>query len=152
MVFYDNLLVKTIHLYVNVAHVYTMDISEAHEGGKNSIVALSAFVTCFARLKLYDELYKLGDRVLYFDTDSITFLCTGKEGEYVPQLGDYLGEFTNELDHGTYIEEFVSSCPKNNDYKTNDGKSVCKVKGFSLKVAASEVLNLNTMVELVKKG
>jgi hypothetical protein len=87
---------------------------------------------------------------LYFDTDSKTYLVTNTPGEYIPELGDYLGKFTNEQDSGTYIEEFVSAGPKNYACRTNDGKRVCKVKGFSLKSAASEVLNFDSMVNIVK--
>ena len=38
---------------------------------------------------------KLGKRVLYHDTDSIIFSV--KDGEYVPPLGTYLGQLTDEL-------------------------------------------------------
>jgi len=43
-------------------------------------VAMAAFVTAQARLKLYDEIDKLEKRVLYFDTDSIIYVSTGAEG------------------------------------------------------------------------
>lgn len=36
-------------------------------------VFLAAFTTCYARLKLYEVLEQLQERVLYFDTDSIIF-------------------------------------------------------------------------------
>ena len=38
---------------------------------------------------------KLGKRVLYHDTDSIIFSV--KDGEYVPPLGTYLGQLTDEF-------------------------------------------------------
>jgi hypothetical protein len=44
------------------------------EGSCETSVTHAAFVTAHARLKLYSELEKLGDRVLYFDTDSIIFV------------------------------------------------------------------------------
>lgn len=34
-------------------------------------VVLGAFVSCQVRLKFYEELERIGDRVLYFNTDSI---------------------------------------------------------------------------------
>ena len=48
---------------------------------------------------------KLGQRVLYFDTDSIFFIS--RPGEYEPKLGDFLGEFTNEINpsEGDFIQE-----------------------------------------------
>ena len=38
---------------------------------------------------------RLGNRVLYHDTDSIIYSV--KEGEYNPPLGSYLGQLTDEL-------------------------------------------------------
>lgn len=67
-------------------------------------VFLATFTTCYARLKLYDLLDNLKERVLYFDTDSIVFMT--EEGRD-PSLGDYLGELTDELD-GEVIKVFVS--------------------------------------------
>ena len=49
------------------------------EPGIRTNVVIAAFTTASARLKLYDILDKLGDRVLYYDTDSVVF--TYKEGE-----------------------------------------------------------------------
>ena len=71
------------------------------ESSVETSVVHAAFVTCYARLKLYSELEKLGSRVLYFDTDSIIFICNGTD--YSPTLGFYLGDLTNELDSGDYI-------------------------------------------------
>ena len=44
-------------------------------------VFIAAFTTAQARLKLYNEIDKLGRNILYFDTDSVIFL--EREGEYV---------------------------------------------------------------------
>ena len=54
--------------------------------------------TCHARLKLYAELDKLQRDVLYFDTDSIIYASNGTND---PPLGNYLGDFTDELDGNT---------------------------------------------------
>ena len=67
-------------------------------------IFLAAFTTCHARLKLYDEIDHLGEAVLYMDTDSIIY---NSNGENDPPLGDYLGQFTDELD-GDTIKTFVS--------------------------------------------
>lgn len=64
----------------------------------------ATFTTAYARLHLYDQLDKLGERVIYYDTDSIIY----KDGAENLKLGDYLGELTNELDEGDVIETFVS--------------------------------------------
>ena len=51
---------------------------------------------------------------------------------------------TDELD-GDVITEFVSGFAKNYGYNTRVGKVVCKVRGFTLNVRGSAVLNFETM-------
>ena len=51
---------------------------------------------------------------------------------------------TDELD-GDVITEFVSGGAKNYGYKTREGKVVSKLRGFTLNVCGSAVLNLETM-------
>ena len=58
-------------------------------------VFIAAFTTCWARLKLYSLLETLGERVLYFDTDSVIFVS--RPGDEDPKTGSFLGELTNEL-------------------------------------------------------
>lgn len=67
-------------------------------------IFLAAFTTAWARLKLYHEMDKLGQAVLYHDTDSIVYASDGTND---PPLGNFLGEFTDELD-GDVITTFVS--------------------------------------------
>lgn len=106
-------------------------------------VFLASFTTCWARLQLYELLERLQTRVLYWDTDSVIYVT--KEGEWEPPIGDYLGELTNELEEGDWITEFVCNGPKNYAYQTQNGKSVCKVKGFSLNYNNSKIINLESM-------
>ena len=54
-------------------------------------VFLATYTTCWARLKLYEVLDRIGDRVLYYDTDSVIYVS--RPGLYDPPLGDYLGTF-----------------------------------------------------------
>ena len=51
---------------------------------------------------------------------------------------------TDELD-GDVITEFVSGGAKLYGYKTRAGKVVCKVRGFTLNVRGSAILNFETM-------
>ena len=122
----------------------------------NTNVTIASFCTSWARLKLWSVMNKLGNRVLYHDTDSIIF--SAKEGEYIPPLGEYLGQLINELTckelgckqkdcSGHFIEEFVSCGPKNYSFKVNSGEIVCKVRGFSLNYKSSLVLNFESMKE-----
>jgi hypothetical protein len=96
-------------------------------------------------MRLYEELFKIDERVLYFDTDSIFFIS--KENHY--ELADYLGKFTNEIKGDNFIEEFVSAGPKNYGYKLINGQTSCKIKGFSVNFIASKSLNFQSLRDLV---
>lgn len=118
-----------------------------NEGSIETNIPIASFVTCHARLKLYSELKKLSERVLYFDTDSIIYLS--KKGLYEPVLGDYLGEFTSELGDEEYIDEFVSAGPKNYAFKINDGSTKCTIKGFSFSTDVDLKINFESIRDLV---
>ncbi|XP_078364222.1 uncharacterized protein LOC144648571 [Oculina patagonica] len=122
--------------------VYTHVQDEEQQNGKTNIF-VAAFTTCLARLKLYESLEVLGERALYFDTDSVIY--SWKPGESDISLGDFLGDMTNELDDGDYITEFVSGGPKNYGYQTKNNKICCKVRGFTLNVRGSNQLNYHVM-------
>jgi hypothetical protein len=140
-----NLLFPSDH----VAMLLYQDNKEMHWGSNQTNVAIAAFVTAQARLKLYGEMKLLGDRVMYVDTDSIFFKRFA--GKYSPKLGDYLGEFTNEIDpsEGSHIVEFVSAGPKNYSYKLDTGITHSKVKGFSLNYAASRRIDFDKIKNIV---
>ena len=109
----------------------------------NLNIFVAAFTTCHARLKLYEALESLGERVLYYDTDSVIFIQN--EGQTNPELGRYLGDFTSELSKDEYIDEFVSGGPKNYGYTTNQGHVECKVRGFRLNSEGKTQLNYDIM-------
>ena len=67
---------------------------------KTTNVLLAALVTAYGRLKLYDYLEKLGDAVLYFDTDSIIFLYDPEKPHIDLELGDFLGDLADEVPRG----------------------------------------------------
>ena len=110
-------------------------------------IVIAAFTTAYARLKLYDLLDLLQERVLYYDTDSVIYIH--QPGKPDPPLGDYLGDLTDELDPGDYITTFVSGGPKNYAYVTNNGKTQTKIRGITLDYAATRNLNLDVMRHLV---
>ena len=109
----------------------------------NLNILVACFTTCWARLRLYEALQLLGERVLYYGTNSVIYL--EELGQPNPPLGDYLGEFTSELDDDDYIVEFVSGGPKNYGYKTKNGKVECKVRGFRLNRESKTQLNYDVM-------
>ncbi|GIY69678.1 hypothetical protein CDAR_581061, partial [Caerostris darwini] len=66
-------------------------------------IFIAAFTTAWGRLKLYQVMDKLGQNVLHHDTDSIIYASDGMND---PTLGNFLGEFTDELE-GDEITTFV---------------------------------------------
>jgi hypothetical protein len=127
----------------NYLQVYFTNTVDANESNSNVNVALAAFVTCHARLKLLKEITLIGERVLYVDTDSMIFISD--PNLYEPQTGKYLGQLTNEINEkdGKHIIEFVSAGPKNYCYKLDGGKTKALVKGFALNNTSSKQINLN---------
>ena len=113
-------------------------------------IFIAAFTTCWARLKLYSVLEMLGERVLYFDTDSVIFVSAPDDID--PETGPFLGDLTNELKKpGDYIVEFVSGGPKNYAYKTFLGDQVSKVKGFSFNYINSRLINFSSILQLISR-
>lgn len=118
-------------------------------------VVIAAYTTAQARIHLYRYLDKLGDRVLYYDTDSVIY--TQREGEIGLELGNLLGELTDELvpdyDIGSYIDEAVFSSEKSYALriKSPDGSYhiVCKVKGITLNYKNSEKINFVRLKQMV---
>ncbi|KAJ8981044.1 hypothetical protein NQ317_018016 [Molorchus minor] len=114
-------------------------------------VVIASYVTTQTRLKLYSYLEQLGDRVLYYDTDSAIYIS--KPGEWDVPTGEFIGDMTDELESygsGSYISEFVSGGLKNYAYKvfsTNKQQDeiVCKVKGISLNYSVSQLVNFETI-------
>ena len=76
------------------------------------------------------------------------FNYVSRPGEYEPELGNYLGKFTNEIYEG-FIEEFVSAGPKNYAYKLNNGKTHCTIKGFTQNHLASLKLTYEAIKDIV---
>ena len=114
----------------------------------------AVYTTSQARLKLYRLLKELDDRVLYYDSDSVIFLQ--KHDEDYPEcakLGNYLGQLTTEMDNpDDFITHFTSAGPKDYSFLTYHGQSSVKVKGFTLNHEASEIINRESMNEIVESG
>ena len=106
--------------------------TELNTRASKTNIVLAAFVTSHARLELLAELRKFSpSQIIYYDTgifltilvfvrilinsfskffkkDSIIF--SHKPGEYKPNLGNNLGQFTDEINKkkGNFIRRFVS--------------------------------------------
>lgn len=109
-------------------------------------VYIASATTAYARLELYSQMDKVGQRLVYCDTDSIIYIS--EEGSNL-ETGNFLGELTNELLPGDHISHFVSGGPKNYAYKTLLGNIVLKSKGFSLNFTNAEKFNFESMREMV---
>lgn len=108
-------------------------------------VALAGFVTSQARLRLYKELYKLDERVIYCDTDSIVYIHDDKK--YNIPISDVLGGW--ELETKSPIIEFAGFAPKSYAYRCADGAIDVKCKGVTLNYNNSKCVNFDSIRELV---
>ena len=113
----------------------------------NTNIFVAAFTTSHAREMLYGVLDKLGDQVLGYDTDSCWYI--EKSGGNIIDTGDSLGDLTDELE-GDYITKWRGTGPKSYAYKTNKGKIVCKVKGFTLNYQNSKKINRDVMDSIIQ--
>ena len=129
---------------------------------KDANIFIAVFTTSHARLKLYSELERLQDRVLYLDTDSIIYKHDTTSSDYVPSTGDFLGDLTSEVsckdvkcknkencNQKHFIESFVAAGPKNYAFRTDNGFSCCKIRGFTLNYENSQHLNFDVLHEMI---
>ena len=118
----------------------------------HSSIVTAAFTTSYARLKLFNLMNELGERLLYCDTDSVIF--SAPFGVPVPPTDSYLGGLTNEVgeEQGGSIVEFASSGPKSYAYKTRSGDTVTKIRGFTLSFDNAKQLNFSSMKRVVTEG
>jgi len=116
----------------------------------NTNIAVASFTTSSARLRLYEGLEVLDKQVLYHDTDSIVYIYDpdDPDSKKMP-LGDYLGDWTDELEGCKMVGTFISGGPKNYSYETDDGEYHTKIKGFTLNYDAIQLLNHNNMIDMV---
>ena len=124
------------------------------DGGAASNVIIAAFTTAQARLKLYDLISKLGDRVCYFDTDSVFWIDRNDPNEFTPPLGNFLGDLTSELPPGRHIVSFACGGPKNyayvlDDFDRNGMRSKCVIKGISMKFSNCKIVTFDKMSEKI---
>lgn len=114
-------------------------------------VAIAAFVSAWGRRILWRELQKLGERVLYHDTDSIIYEIDPTPGAYNTPIGHYLGEWEDETS-GAPIREFVSIGPKTYAYRLDgrpDAEGCVKAKGFTLTHNNAKVIHFEGLKQLI---
>ena len=144
----DSIIVKSVNVYSeDVLEVTTVKKEGAWAPNTRGNIFIALFTTAIARLKLYEALDVLQQRVLYYDTDSVIYKSK-PDDEKLP-LGKFLGQFTDEIG-GDFIDEFGSAGPKSYSYRTNEGKTECKSKGLKNTHAVREVLNCNSMLNHIQ--
>ena len=111
---------------------------------------LAVCVPSHARLRLYAMLDKLGDRVLYHDTDSVIYKTLSDDQEEIP-TGSCLGQWEDECGDPTkdWLVEYVALGPKSYAYRTKSHKTVVKCKGITLSSHARDLVDIESMKRLV---
>jgi hypothetical protein len=141
------LLENTEHPETNMMLINYQEKNEFVEDCPFGNVVLACFTTAHARLHLYETLQPLGERVLYFDTDSIIY--QHDDTQFNSTIVNSLGGWADELS-GDHIAKYMSGGPKNYAYETRGGKSVCKVKGLTLNYRASQIVSPATLEKMLK--
>jgi hypothetical protein len=113
----------------------------------NSYLPAGVFVPAYARLVLLEQMAPVGDRVLYYDTDSMIYIHD--PALYNPTIGDTWGNWSEEDISKEIITDFVALGPKSYGLKTATGKELVKMKGVSLKHAHREMFNFDAMLKLL---
>lgn len=108
-------------------------------------VAICAMITSNARLRLYDVIGKLGQRLLYCDTDSCIYEFD--KNKWNPKEGDLLGEWEAEFKEP--MREFVAPAPKTYAYEKVSGKGDIKSKGIQFSEENSKAVNLKEYKKLI---
>ena len=126
--------------------------SDYNEGNAGGNLAIAAFTTSWARLKLLEMLRKLGKRALYCDTDSVMYVS--KPNDWEPELGNVLGMWSSELKPGEKtIVKFVCLGPKCYAYVTDTGRQEVKTKSFTQNGFTEDILEWHQDGEhLVRSG
>jgi len=170
----------TMHVGGNQYMVVFKNETTARYNSRRSFrsnLALAAHVTAWGAIVLWDEMNKLGNRVIYHDTDSIVYEYDSEK--YNIEEGKYLGEWEDETG-GKPIVRFVSTGPKTYAYgyleksklpltedtliKFNNTKTDyvidnqelyeiiynCKCKGFTLNSYNSLQANFHSLSKLLK--
>lgn len=84
--------------------------------GRSNNIFVAAFMTAYARLKLYGCPELVGENILYVDADSLIYVV--KDGQQPLKLGPYLGDLMYKLG-GDTIQEFAAAGPKSQRHQSD---------------------------------
>ena len=110
------------------------------------------FTTSIARVRLLKYLQKTDRRTIYTDTDSIIF--KEKIGETILEVGDLMGDLSDELPSNQHISSFCSTGPKSYSYILSPGTTgmssgITKVKGITLNWTNDKLVHFQSIKALV---
>jgi hypothetical protein len=154
IVLFDNLSEKRLNLKSvmplnDKENMYRYEKGDAKPDYHNTYLPAGLFVPAYGRLHLWEQLNKLGKRVLMNDTDSIVYIYDPREYN-IPE-GDIWGEWeVEDIDKKNGgIREFVGIGPKTYSIKCENGTTQTKCKGISLKYSTENIVNHENMKYLV---
>lgn len=127
----------------NGALFYKTELARAKKDLHKGYIPAALMIPAYGRSQLWNQMHKLGTRVLMCDTDSIVYV-------YDPLLynvptGGMLGQWEEEDCSKTGILEFVGWGPKTYALRLADGSEVVKAKGISLNYATQNLFNFEIM-------
>jgi len=108
-------------------------------------IGIAGFVTAQARLRLYCEMEKLQERVIYCDTDSLFYHYDINKYNVIE--GNMLGQWESEEDEP--IVSMLAIAPKTYGYTLQSGSSTVKCKGISLNNYNSKQFNMISLKDLI---
>ncbi|KAK3917816.1 putative DNA polymerase [Frankliniella fusca] len=134
-----------------------MPVEDSEVSLPTSSLLHAAFTTSHGRMQLYKYLDVVGERALYYDTDSVAYIS--RPGEPDLPVGTHLGGLTDQVEEdygeGSFITEFVVGGPKNYAYKVAVGgdpahTKVCiKVRGISINTSCDDLVTFDNLKVIV---
>ncbi|CAC5382005.1 unnamed protein product [Mytilus coruscus] len=132
---------KDISTMILDENIVLTEYKEKEEYSKPNLsvnVYIALFTTAHARLKLYELLDILQERVLYMDTNSCIYNDDGSEAckKIESMMGNKLGDLTDEIvskHNANHIKQFISAGPKDYSMKLDTEKLVSCCKAYTEK-------------------
>ncbi|CAC5412166.1 unnamed protein product [Mytilus coruscus] len=146
--------ISTMILDENIVLTEYKEKEEYSKPNPSVNVYIALFTTAHARLKLYELLDILQERVLYMDTDSCIYNDDGSEAckKVENMMGSKLGDLTDEIvskHNANHIKQFISAGPKDYSMKLDTEKLVSCCKGFRLNAEVEEKITLDKKIKIV---
>ncbi|CAC5406475.1 unnamed protein product [Mytilus coruscus] len=130
--------ISTMILDENIVLTEYKEKEEYSKPNPSVNVYIALFTTAHARLKLYELLDILQERVLYMDTDSCIYNDDGSEAYEIVSKHN-----------ANHIKQFISAGPKDYSMKLDTEKLVSCCKGFRLNAEVEEKITLDKKKKIV---